>query len=104
VQSFFAQEHEKQVFCYANANLTCDEQAQEVIRFVDYWKDLTGYNPQWLYFDSKLTTYAELSELDSRDIFFVTIRRRGSRILKRLRERRERFRIVGIKRRVGNWP
>ena len=87
VQSFFAQEHEKQVFCYANANLTCDEQAQEVIRFVDYWKDLTGHNPQWLYFDSKLTTYAELSELNSRDIFFVTIRRRGLRILKRLRER-----------------
>ena len=89
VQSFFAQEHEKQVFCYANANLTHDEQAQEVIRFVDYWKDLTGQNPQWLYFDSKLTTYTELSELNSRDIFFVTIRRRGPGILKRLRERPE---------------
>jgi len=60
-----------------------------VIRFVDYWKDLTGQNPQWLYFDSKLTTYTELSELNSRDIFFVTIRRRGPGILKRLRERPE---------------
>ena len=50
-------------------------------------KDLTGQNPEWLYFDSKLTTYEELSELNSRDVFFVTIRRRGSRILKRLRER-----------------
>jgi hypothetical protein len=90
VQSFFAQEHEKQVFCYANANLTRDEQNQEVIRFVDYWKDLTGKNPEWLYFDSKLTTYAELSELNSRnDVYFVTIRRRGSSILKRLRERPE---------------
>jgi hypothetical protein len=84
VQSFFAQEHENQVFCYANANLTRDEQAQEVIRFVEYWKDLTGHNPEWLYFDSKLTTYPELSELASRDVFFVTIRRRGARILKRL--------------------
>ena len=84
VQAFFAAEHEKQVFCYANANLTRDEQSQEVIRFVDYWKDLTGQNPEWLYFDSKLTTYAELSELNSRDIFFVTIRRRGSNLLKRL--------------------
>ena len=87
VQAFFASEHEKQVFCYANANLTRDEQSHEVIRFVDYWKDLTGQNPQWLYFDSKLTTYAELSELNSRDIFFVTIRRRGPNILKRLRAR-----------------
>jgi hypothetical protein len=87
VQSFFAQEHEKHVFCYANANLTRDEQTHEVIRFVDYWKGLTGHNPEWLYFDSKLTTYPELSELASRDVFFVTIRRRGAKILKQLRER-----------------
>ena len=87
IQSFFAQEHENQVFCYANANLTRDEQAHEVIRFVDYWHDLTGRNPEWLYFDSKLTTYAELSELNSRNVFFATIRRRGQGILKRLRER-----------------
>ena len=84
VQTFFAQVHEKQVFCYANANLTRDEQTREVIRFVDYWKDLTGQNPQWLYFDSKLATYSELSELNSRGVYFVTIRRRGSAILKRL--------------------
>jgi hypothetical protein len=84
LQTFFAQVHEKQVFCYANANLTRDEQTREVIRFVDYWKDLTGRNPEWLYFDSKLTTYSELSELNSRNIYFVTIRRRGPAILKRL--------------------
>ena len=64
VQAFFAQEHEQHVFCYANANLIRDEQTEEVIRFVDYWQDLTGRNPEWLYFDSKLTTYAELSELE----------------------------------------
>jgi hypothetical protein len=87
IQSFFAQEHANQVFCYANANLTRDEQSQEVIRFVDYWKGLTGHNPEWLYFDSKLTTYEELSELASREINFVTIRRRGARILKALEGR-----------------
>lgn len=87
IQSFFAQEHENQVFCYANANLTRDEQSQEVIRFVDYWKGRTGQNPQWLYFDSKLTTYEELSELASREINFVTIRRRGAKILKDLENR-----------------
>lgn len=86
VQTFFAQEHEKQVFCYANANLIRDEQSQEVLRFVEYWKDLTGQNPQWLYFDSKLTTYSELSELNSRGVFFVTIRRRGSALLRRLQQ------------------
>lgn len=87
IQTFFAQEHENQVFCYANANLTHDEQAREVLRFVEYWNDLTGQDPQWLYFDSKLTRYEELSQLNARGVFFVTIRRRGTGILKRLQER-----------------
>ena len=86
VQSFFAMEHETQVFCYANANLLRDEQAGEVLRFVDFWQDLTGQDPQWLYFDSKLTNYAELSRLNERGVSFVTIRRRGSRLLQQLQQ------------------
>jgi hypothetical protein len=87
VQSFFAQEHKNHVFCYANANLTRDEQSAEVLRFVDFWQGLTGHDPEWLYFDSKLTTYAELSRLNERGVFFVTIRRRGPALLQQLRER-----------------
>jgi hypothetical protein len=60
-----------------------------VLRFVDYWKALTGKNPEWLYFDSKLTTCTELSELNSCNINFVTIRRRGITLMARLRERPE---------------
>jgi hypothetical protein len=87
VQSFFAQEHENRVICYANANLTRDEQAAEVMRFVEFWHGLTGHDPEWLYFDSKLTTYAELSRLNQRDIHFVTIRRRGPALLKQVLNR-----------------
>ena len=52
---------------------------------MDFWRDLRGKNPQWLDFDSKLTTSAELSEITRRnDISFVTIRRRGSSMIRRL--------------------
>ena len=64
--------------------LTRDEQPGEVLRFVEFWHALTGHDPEWLYFDSKLTTYAELSRLDERGVSFVTIRRRGSRLLQQL--------------------
>lgn len=87
VQSFFASEHKNHVFCYANANLTRDQQSAEVMRFVEFWNSLTGQDPQWLYFDSKLTTYAELSRLNERGVSFVTIRRRGSSLVKRLHAR-----------------
>lgn len=90
VQSFFAQDHVNQVFCYANANLTRDEQSGEVTRFVEFWQQLTGQDPEFLYFDSKLTTYAELSQLNQRGgVHFVTIRRRGPALLRSIRERPE---------------
>ena len=85
VLTFFAMEKKSQVFCYANATLTRSQQAGEILRFVDFWRKLMGRNPQWLYFDSKLTTYTELSRLTKKkDIWFVTIRRRGSSIIRRL--------------------
>mgnify|MGYP003955144585 FL=1 len=44
-----------------------------------------GRYPSWLYFDSKLTTYEELSQITQKKcVSFVTIRRRGSNLLKRL--------------------
>jgi len=87
VQSFFALEHETQVFCYANANLTRVEQPGEALRFVEFWQAVTGHDPEWLYSDSKLTSYAEWARLNERGVFFVTIRRRGARLLQQLRQR-----------------
>jgi hypothetical protein len=84
VLTFFAMEQKSHVFCYANANLTRAQQPGEVLRFVEFWQQLMGKKPQWLYFDSKLTTYEELSQLNEQGVWFVTIRRRGSGILRRL--------------------
>ena len=38
VLSFFAQEHDSQVLCYANANLTRRDQAGEALQFVEFWQ------------------------------------------------------------------
>jgi hypothetical protein len=84
ILSLFAQEQDSRVLCYANANLTRDDQDGEAIRFADFWQALTGEDPAWLYFDSRLIPYAELSRLNQRGIAFVTIRRRGCGVLRRL--------------------
>jgi hypothetical protein len=86
VQTFFALEHASRALCYANANLTRADQPDEPMRFVEFWHDLTGSDPHWLYIDSKVMTYPELSRLNQRDIWFVTIRRRGAALLRRLRQ------------------
>ena len=41
VLSFFAQESESRVLCYANANLTRVDQPGELMRFVEFWRGLT---------------------------------------------------------------
>ena len=84
VLTFFALEQESRCLCYANANLTRADQPGEVMRFVEFWHDLTGHDPEWLYFDSKVTTYPELSRLNQRGIHFVTIRRRGASLVRKL--------------------
>jgi hypothetical protein len=85
VLSFFAQESESRVLCYANANLTRADQPGELMRFVEFWHGLTGHDPEWLYFDSKVVPYPELSGVNRRGIHFVTIRRRGAAVIRRLR-------------------
>jgi hypothetical protein len=84
ILTLFAQEQESRVLCYANANLTRADQEAEPLRFVIFWHDLTGADPAGLYFDSKLVPYTELSRLNQRHISFVTIRRRGAAVLRRL--------------------
>ena len=84
VQTFFALEQDSRCLCYANANLVFADQLGELDGFVEFWNAVTGSCPQWLYFDSKLIDYAEMSRVDQRGIYFVTIRRRGAAILRRL--------------------
>ena len=85
ILSFFVQEQGSRVVCYANANLTRADQPGELMRFVEFWHEVTGHDPQWLYFDSKVVPYSELSRLTGRGIHFVTIRRRGAAVIRRLR-------------------
>src|SRR5271169_5743330 len=81
ILAFLAQDAETRVFCYANAELRKDQRDDEVLRFVAFWKQRTGYLPEELIFDSKLTTYAKLSELNRMGIQFISVRRRSKKLL-----------------------
>jgi hypothetical protein len=86
ILTFFAHEPQSRALCYANANVTRADQPGQLMGFVDFWYAITGHDPHWLYFDSKLVPYAELARVNERGISFVTIRRRGAAILRRLRQ------------------
>src|SRR3954471_6147372 len=79
--AFLAQDADTRVFCYANGELRKGEQNDEVLRFVEYWRQRTGRLPEELIFDSKLTTYANLNKLNRMGILFITLRRRTPQLL-----------------------
>jgi len=84
VLAFLAQDADKRVFCYANAAVRKENQNDEILRFVEYWKQRTGHLPEELVFDSKLTTYRNLSRLNELGIPFITLRRRDPKMLKEI--------------------
>lgn len=81
VLAFLAQDAHSRVFCYVNADLRQEQYNDEILRFVAYWKKRTGQLPEELIFDSRLTTYANLNQLNEQGIRFITLRRRSAKLL-----------------------
>ena len=81
---FLAQESDSQVVCYSCADVRKKEQPDQVLRFVEFWRQQTGRFPEELVFDSKLTTFANLSRLNEQGITFMTLRRRSPGLLRQV--------------------
>jgi hypothetical protein len=84
ILTFMAQDADGHAFCYANADLRKGEEADEVLRFIEFWQRHHGALPKHLVFDSQLTTYANLARIDEMGIKFMTLRRRSPALLKEI--------------------
>ena len=79
--TFLAQDAESRMLIYENTDIMKKDASNEIMNFVDYWLKVKGIINQTLVFDSKLTTYEKLEELDRIDVKFITLRRRGVRLI-----------------------
>jgi hypothetical protein len=87
ILAFLAQDGDKRFFCYANSDLSKDQQNDEIRQFVKFWKARTGKLPEELIFDSKLTTYANLNWLNQQGVQFITLRRRSPHLMHTIQSR-----------------
>lgn len=85
ILAFLAQDADKRFFCYANSEVRKEDQNDEVLAFVRYWKKRTGKIPEELVFDSKLTTYTKLNEINALAVQFITLRRRSRAMVDAIR-------------------
>jgi len=81
ILTFLARDASQGVVCYARAGITKAEQPGEILRCVDFWQQQTGSRPEEVVFDSRLTTYPHLDQLNQRQIHFITLRRRTRALL-----------------------
>jgi transposase len=86
ILAFVAQDALTRVFCYGNADLRKEDQNNAILDFVQFWQERTGHFPEELIFDSKLTTYANLYQLNQRRISFITLRRRSRTMLQEVHQ------------------
>jgi transposase len=79
--TLFAQDCQSELFQYAQADILRSESSEQILDFVSFWKKIHGKLDSTLVFDSKLTTYEHLNTINQMGIHFITLRRRGKKLL-----------------------
>jgi len=79
--TLFAQDAASKLILYTAADIQKDEADDQILLFLKYWKGIQRRIPPTFVFDSKFTTYANLSALNQMGIKFITLRRRGKRLV-----------------------
>jgi len=80
--SFFAQSANTGNLLYTRADIKRAESSEEIKKFVDYWIELKGVINETLVFDSRLTRYDILHDLDRENVKFITLRTRSEKLIK----------------------
>lgn len=82
-----AQDPDTGIITYGDTNIRHKNKDEVALEFLDFYSEGAGQDLKYLVFDSKFTTYQNLRKLDedkTRNIKFITIRRRGKNIVKDL--------------------
>ena len=82
--TLFAQDAQSKLLLYTAADIHRDEADDQVLSFLSFWKRVRRGVKPTLIFDSKFTTYENLSKLNQQGVKFITLRRRGHKLIKEL--------------------
>ena len=86
ILAVLAQDPDSGIITYGNSSIRHQNQAQVVVEFLDFYRTDDSSDLKYLIFDSKFTTYENLRKLEdsTQPIKFITIRRRGTKIIAQL--------------------
>jgi transposase len=84
--TLFAQDASSKLILYTAADIMKEEANEQVMNVLSFWKKIQKGVASTFVFDSKFTTYEHLSLLNSQGVRFITLRRRGKKLVRNLDE------------------
>jgi hypothetical protein len=84
--AILAHDPDSGIINYGNTNVMHKNESDQVLEFLDFYRQGGGDNLNFLVFDSKFTTYQNLARLDDENIKFLTIRRRGKNMISKIEQ------------------
>ena len=86
ILALLAQDPDTGIITYGDSQIRHQQKSQVVLEFLDFYRADGNDTLKYLIFDSQFTTYEHLKNLDNQPtpIKFITIRRRGKRIVEEL--------------------
>ena len=101
--TLFAQDAASKLILYTAADIQKQEADDQVLDFLSFWKKTQrGLTPTFV-FDSKFTSYPNLSILTDLGVKFITLRRRGKKLLDDI-DRLEPWRRINIPHAKRKYP
>jgi hypothetical protein len=79
--TLLAQDAESRLILFSAADIQRSEADDQILAFLSFWQGIKKPTESTFIFDSKLTTYENLSELNHQKIKFITLRRRGHKLV-----------------------
>ena len=80
--TLFAQDCSSKLILYTQADIRRREADDQVLAFARFWRTIARAVAPTLVFDSRFTSYEQLARLDRQDIRFITLRRRGAKLIR----------------------
>ena len=86
IQAALAQDADTGILCYGDTTVKHDNQNNVILEFLDFYRQGTGQNVNYVVFDSKFTTLENLGRINNEGIKFVTIQRKSKNLNEKIQQ------------------
>jgi len=86
IQAALAQDPDSGILCYGDTTVKHDNQDAVILEFLDFYREGTNQDVNYVVFDSKFTTLENLGRINIKGIKFITIQRKSKNLSAKIQQ------------------